>query len=325
MTMANDAPLEGPRFEIDLMSQEYPSILKEVHDPPKVLYGIGNAAALQAGVGIIGARKATPYGLSCTRYFASHAAMRGITIISGGARGCDQEAHKAACDAWTPTVVVFGSGADVVYPKSGRKVFEQVIAQGGAVVSECGWGVPPLPYNFRKRNRIIAGLSVMLLVAEAGIPSGTLTTADDALEMGREVAVVPGAITSPYAKGVNHLLRQGATPVVDYESFDDALASAYASHPLFTLQSDEPDPQKARDPLLQKDPILCALCADAYSAQELSAYFGFSPAELGRRLSEYEMQGLVERGRDGRYQACIRAPIAKNLSNDNINNVKDKQ
>lgn len=310
--MANDEPLQGPRFEVDLASREYPGILKEIDDPPKKLYGVGSHAALQAGVGIIGSRKATPYGLSCARYFASHIAMRGITVVSGGARGCDQAAHRAACEAWTPTVVVFGSGADVVYPKGGRLLFEQIVAQGGAVISELPWGTPPLPYNFRKRNRIIAGLSALLLVVEAGVPSGTLSTADYALDAGREVAVVPGTITSPYAKGVNRLFRQGATPVVDYESFDDALADAFASHPIAMVQGDDEDPQLLPLPdAVEKDPILQALSADAYNPQELSAYFGFSPAELGRRLSEYEMQGLVERGRDGRYQVCVRQRKAR--------------
>ncbi len=299
--------LDGPRFEIDIRSQEYPELLKEIADPPQKLYGIGDSSALQPGVGIIGARKATPYGLSCAEYFASHAALRGLTVISGGARGCDQEAHRAAVEAEMPTVVVFGSGADVIYPKSGAPLFRKIIAGGGVVISENPWGFQPLPYCFPRRNRIIAGLSALLLIVEAGLPSGTLTTADEALSQGKDVAIVPGAITSPYAKGVNWLFRQGAVPVVDYESFDDALESAYLNCPIAMVQHESAgeEPLEAMRRSIDGDPLLRTLAAQAYSAQELTSYFGYSAAELSRRLSEYEMSGVVERGRDGRYQVKI--------------------
>ena len=306
--MSQDETLKGERNVIDMHSQEYPEMLKQLARPPQKLYCIGDISALQPGVGIIGARKATPYGLSCATYFANHVALRGATIVSGGARGCDQAAHKAALAADVPTVVVFGSGADVPYPRRGIPLFKKVLAQGGVIVSESPWGTPPRPALFPQRNRIIAGLSVLLLIVEAGLPSGTLSTADEALAQGKDVAVVPGAITSPYAKGVNYLLTQGATPIISVENLDDALKAAFERFPLMLAQAQarrEADDELAT--LFANDCILRALAADAYTPSELTAYFGLSASELGSRLSAYEMQGLVQRGRDGRYQVCLPA------------------
>lgn len=297
-----DEVLKGQRFELKLEDAQYPSILRDIPDPPQVLYGIGDPAALQPGVAIIGSRKATPYGLTCTERFASYAARKGLTIIAGGARGCDLAAHRTAVELETPTVVVFGSSSDVVYPKSGRAVFQRAIDQGGAVISEQPWGTPPLPPLFPQRNRIIAGLAVLLVIAEAGLPSGTFSTADAALLQGKEVAVVPGAITSPNARGSNRLLCQGATPVIDYDTFDDCLEQAFVRHPFAMVQDSPVAEGDGMQELLEQDDVLRALSADAYRPEELSAYFGFSCAELARRLSQYEIQGLVERGRDGRYQ-----------------------
>lgn len=306
MSSKADQPVEGPRFEIGIDDAAYPAVLLDIDDPPQRLYGIGNPEVLGPGIAVIGARKATPYGLAATRRFAAHAALRGVPIVSGGARGCDQAAHKAALDMEAPTVVVFGSGADVVYPKGGRKLFERVIKQGGVIISENPWGTPPLGPYFRKRNRIIAALGMMLIIAEAGVPSGTFSTADAALAAGRVVAAVPGSICSPYSKGTNQLLTQGALPLIDEEHLDQAIDLAFAGRPLSLFEPVAPDREHqgpAWEELLSKDSVLAALASEAYTPNELTAYFGLSAAELARRLSQYEFQGLVERGRDGRYQA----------------------
>ena len=290
------------RFEIPIEDSAYPPLLKEAPEAPERIYGIGNAEALRPGLAVIGARKATPYGLTCANYFTAYAARKGLTIISGGALGCDQAAHKAALKEGSTTVVVFGSGADVVYPKRSRKLFENVVEAGGAIISEQPWGMPPLPHQFRARNRIIAGLAMLLLIAEAGMPSGTFSTADAALAAGREVAAVPGSILSSYSKGANKLICQGATPVVDFESFEDALQMAFERFPLSMLPEVYQDNKIARlQKKIKEDEILEALASESYSADELAVYFGFSPAELLSRLSQYEMQGLVERNRDGKY------------------------
>lgn len=299
--------LDGPRFEIDIASEEYPAILRDTPDPPRVLRGIGNPAALRPGIAIIGSRKATPYGLACAEAFASHIASRGIPIISGGAMGCDQCAHRMALDAGCPTVVVFGSGADVTYPKRGRALFQRVIDAQGAVISENPWGTQPLRPTFVRRNRIIAGLAALVLIVEAGLPSGTFSTADAALRANRDVAAVPGSITSPNSRGTNHLIAQGAYCVVDTETLDSAIELAWA-HSMYELLSDRVTKGEgdACDDLIGDDPVLRALAAEALSAQQLAAYFDFSPGELSRRLASCELDNLVQRGMDGRYQLVPR-------------------
>lgn len=302
--MASQPVLHGPRFEIALGDEAYPWLLATMQDAPKRIYGIGNPESLTPGIAVIGARKATPYGLAAAKRFAEHAAKRGVPIISGGARGCDQEAHRAALKMGAPTVVVFGSGADVVYPRMGARLFQQVIDAQGAVISENPWGTPPLGHTFLRRNRIIAGLSMLLVIAEAGMPSGTFSTADAALAADRSVAAVPGSITSPYSKGSNFLISQGAVPLVDETALDLAIDGAFAHLPLSVMERPAPDAGVPKwDEMLEEDPLLAALAAESYTPGELTAYFGFSAAELGSRLSQYEMAGLVERGRDGRYQA----------------------
>ncbi len=215
--------LSGPRHEIALGDARYPAQLAAIPHPPKVLYALGNLAALAEGLAVVGARRATPYGLGCAKRFAAKAAERGVVVISGGARGCDAAAHEAALGAGGLTAVVLGGGIDEPYPVEHVRLFQRVVDAGGVLLSEHDWGVPPLPYAFRERNRIISGLARATLIVEAGLPSGTFSTADAALSQGREVLVIPGSITSANSHGANRLLYQGAHPIVDDESFEDAL------------------------------------------------------------------------------------------------------
>ena len=220
-------PLEGVRFILPYGGEDYPEQLMNIPDPPKKLYGIGNPQVLTCGLSVIGARKATPYGRDVAFKFAKIASEHGVTIISGGALGCDSAAHRGCLEGRSPTVVVLGGGCDCIYPESNRDLFQEVVDKGGAVISEHQWQFPPMPYTFRARNRIIAGLSRATLIVEAGLPSGTFSTADDALSSNREVLVVPGAITSPTSRGANRLLYQGATPIVDEETFEDVIFNLY--------------------------------------------------------------------------------------------------
>ncbi|WP_206214502.1 DNA-processing protein DprA [Adlercreutzia sp. ZJ242] len=226
MSMAKPA-LSGERHEIRRGDAGYPAALEAIERPPACLRVVGSPAALQEGLAVVGARKATPYGKSCARRFAGLAAARGIAIISGGARGCDAVAHEAALAAGAPTVVFLGGGCDELYPAENAGLFQRVVDAGGAVASEHDWGFKPLPFAFRERNRLIAGLAKATLIVEAGLPSGTFSTADEALAANREVLVVPGAITSANSRGANRLLYQGATPVVDDETFADQLFSLF--------------------------------------------------------------------------------------------------
>ena len=218
---------EVGRHVIGIGDSRYPALLAEVERPPAELYVMGDPSALAAPmVAVVGARRATPYGLACARRFAALAAEAGFCVVSGGARGVDAEAHRAALEAGGRTVAVLGGGIDRPYPKEHALLFKRIADAGGAVASEQPWDVAPLPWMFRARNRIVAGLACAVVVCEAGVPSGSFSTCDDALDAGREVLAVPGPITSAVSAGPNRLLLCGAAPVVDDESFMAALESA---------------------------------------------------------------------------------------------------
>lgn len=289
--------LQGEKWELALGDAGYPESLLALQDPPKKLYGLGNVEALENGLAIIGARKATPYGLACARLFSQVAAEKGISIISGGALGCDSQAHRAAIDANGRTVVVLGGGCSKIYPQQNKNLFQEVLDKGGAVISEQSWDFPPLPYTFRARNRIIAALSKATLIVEAGLPSGTFSTADDALEANKEVLVVPGAITSPTSKGANRLLYQGATPVVDVETFEDVLFALYG-----TLKAPSPSQEKATN-----DPLLLALQAEPLRIEDMLSLSFPVPDSMDKltwislQLATWQRDGLIAKFPDGRY------------------------
>lgn len=286
-------------FELELIHDCYPKLLKETRRPPHVLYGYGNKDILSGGLAVVGARRATPYGLGCAAMFAARAAALGITIVSGGAIGCDQEAARAALEQHTPTVVVLAGGADIVYPASARELFEQILASGGALVSEQTWGSPALRPHFVERNRIIAGLAKATLIVEAGLPSGTFSTADAALNAGREVLAVPGSIHSRESRGCNRLILQGALPVVDLESFDDTLCAIFNVFPLRFGKSSEEN--KAGGLSDEKARIVSALAANPMHLDELSRHLKVGRVQFLSLVSECEAFGLIERYRDGRY------------------------
>ncbi|HIY83978.1 MAG TPA: DNA-processing protein DprA [Candidatus Rubneribacter avistercoris] len=298
------ARIEGPRTVIERGSADYPASLERVAHPPDRLYVVGDPAALAEGVAIVGARKATPYGVGCARRFARIAAERGVSVVSGGARGCDAAAHCAALEAGGITAAFLGGGCDRPYPAEHAGLFQRIVDAGGAVVSEHAWGEPPLPYRFRARNRLIAGLARATLIVEAGLPSGTFSTADEALAAGREVLVVPGAITAPSSRGANRLLRQGATPIVDDDSFEDALFSLFGC-----LKS--PSAPDERDEAWADDPVVAALRAEPLGMERLyeiaAASCGGADARswLMERLVEAERAGLVARQPDGRWGPAL--------------------
>lgn len=267
---ASNFLLQGPRYEIDCDSPDYPAALRELVSPPEVLYVIGNPHCLTMGLSIVGARKATPYGKSCAEKFASLAAEQGIPVVSGGALGCDSAAHKGALKQQGTTVAVLGGGCDQLYPAQNRKLFQQIIDSGGAVISENPWNMKPLGYMFRLRNRIIAALSKATLIVEAGLPSGTFSTADEALLLGREVMVVPGAITAPNSKGSNRLLFQGATPVVDSETFLTTLLSLYPQEQRSEMQQVALLGEKSA--CLCEDPLVRALIAEPLDSDQIYAF-----------------------------------------------------
>lgn len=290
--------MRGERFELHLGEEGYPSQLAESVDAPAVLYGRGCASALDPGLAVVGARKATPYGLGCTRLFAGRAASLGVTVISGGAIGCDQAAAQAALGEGGRTVAVMGCGADVVYPRNADALLDQIVDAGGCVVSELPWGTGPRKGTFVRRNRIIAGLAKATLIVEAGLPSGTFSTADAALEAGREVLVVPGSIVSPESHGSNRLLMQGAYPIVDLETFDVVLASLFP-----ILRSEEACREDGETEGLsgEQEALVRMLAAAPMHAERVSREMGLDASHTVLLLAESEAAGLVVRYRDGRY------------------------
>ncbi|MGC2198391.1 MAG: DNA-processing protein DprA [Terriglobales bacterium] len=203
---------------LSLDDPAYPSRLKEIYDPPLVLYVRGDVEILsQPGIAVVGTRHPTPYGAGMAERLTIDLAARGLIILSGMARGIDTAAHRGALAAKGRTVAVFGTGADVPYPKENTRLSEQILSLGGALISEFPLGTFPAPQNFPIRNRIISGMSMGVLVVEAAEYSGTRITARCALEQNREVFAVPGNVTNKNSWGPNTLIKQGAKLVATWE------------------------------------------------------------------------------------------------------------
>jgi DNA processing protein len=206
--------------------EAYPSRLLEIYDPPAVLWVRGEASLLsRVGLAVVGTRQPTPYGAGMAEVLSRDLARRGMVILSGMARGVDTHAHKGALDSGGATVAVWGTGIDVIYPKENKRLAEQIVTQGGAIVSEFPLGTFPAPQNFPIRNRTLSGMSVGVLVVEGGEYSGTRITARCALEQGRDVYAVPGNATNKNAWGPNTLIKQGAKLTATWEDIWEDLPS----------------------------------------------------------------------------------------------------
>lgn len=317
--------LRGERTVLEKEETGYPEALCLIADPPECLFVVGNPSALGEGIAIVGARNATPYGISCAKRFAGTAAKRGIPVISGGARGCDAAAHRAALDAGGTTVAFLGGGCDELYPASHYGLFQEIVDAGGAVVSEQEWSFPPMRHTFRARNRLIAGLARATLIVEASLPSGTFSTADEALAANREVLVVPGSIASKFSRGSNRLLFQGATPIVDDETFSSVLEALFGQQEIegFAQVCEQPrlriraDGCVASSKAGSEDAILEAMCANPMSIEEMLGYVesngmqegfrlgGNAITYLMVRLAELQKSGRIVRYPDGRYGPVV--------------------
>jgi len=208
----------------------YPAQLKEIYDPPVVLYVRGDAGVLsQPGIAMVGTRHPTPYGMGMAERLACDLSARGLIIFSGMARGIDTASHRGCLAAKGKTVAVFGTGIDVIYPRENHKLAEQVLALGGALVSEFALGTFAAPQNFPIRNRIISGLSMGVLVVEAGEYSGTRITSRCALEQNRELFAVPGNVTNKSSWTPNTLIKQGAKLTATWEDVWEELPASVRS------------------------------------------------------------------------------------------------
>jgi DNA processing protein len=219
--LAREEIAQAAAADIALLSMDdpcYPPRLKEIYDPPLILRVRGNPEVLtKPGVAMVGTRHPTPYGSGMAERLACDLAAQGLVIISGMARGVDTASHRGAISAKGKTVAVFGTGVDVIYPKENSRLSEQILALGGALISEFPLGTFAAPQNFPIRNRIISGMSVGVLVVEAAEYSGTRITARCALEQNRDVFAVPGNVTNKNSWGPNTLIKQGAKLVATWE------------------------------------------------------------------------------------------------------------
>jgi DNA processing protein len=263
--------------------EEYPPLLREIHDPPPFLYVKGSLAGLDTALAIVGSRRASSYGVTTTRKLAAALAGQGVAVVSGLARGIDTAAHEGVLQEGGHTVAILGCGVDVIYPPENRRLYGE-LAERGAVVSEFALGTRPVPENFPRRNRIISGISRGVLVVEATERSGSLITAQFALDQGRDVFAVPGNITSPGSLGTNRLIKQGARLVESAEDVVEELAPG-RSRPLSMVVG----PQLAAE-----EAALCTLLADGpLQIDDLHGRSGLTVSVLSAMLLRLELQGVV--------------------------------
>jgi DNA processing protein len=233
---------------------EYPERLKEIYDPPPVLWVRGQVGLLgRPAIAVVGTRHPTPYGAGVAEMLSRDLAVRRLLIVSGMARGIDSCAHRGALAARMPTVAVWGTGIDVIYPKENKKLAEEILATGGAIVSELPMGTFPAPQNFPRRNRILSGLSIAVLVVEAAENSGTRVTARCAEDQNRDLYAVPGNVTNKGSWTPNTLIKQGAKLTATWEDVWEDLPSQVR----IELESEAPAESKSETTAsLLPDPVL---------------------------------------------------------------------
>jgi DNA processing protein len=270
---------------------EYPELLREIPRPPERLWVLGRALPTEPAVAVVGARRASRAGLAAASHLAAGLARAGVTVVSGFARGIDAAAHRGALEAGGTTVAVFGCGLDVCYPPEHAELLAELVA-GGTAISEFDPGERPLPYYFPVRNRIIAGLSRIVLVVEAAEKSGSLITARYAADYGRDVAAVPGPILMEGCAGTNALLKDGAILVRDV---DDVLAELFEPS---LLRPATRTGLRAAVPPPDLDPDAAAVLAaldptEARDTDALLAATRLTAARLSSALVRLELEGLA--------------------------------
>jgi DNA processing protein len=272
---------------LTLLDEDYPSSLRQINDPPPVLFVRGGLIRSDAqAVALVGTRRATPYGKTVAEQLAMGLATCGVTVVSGLAKGVDTAAHRAALDAGGRTLAVLGNGLDQVYPPENAGLAKRIVNSGaGALVSEFSPGVPPDAVNFPRRNRLISGLSRGCVIVEAAHRSGALITADFALEQGREVFAVPGSVLWPMSAGPNDLLKQGATLVTCAQDIVEALDPDTRGQAPLARALPELDPDET--------PIWNALGGEPRHVDELARALGRGAGELSATLAILEIKGLA--------------------------------
>ncbi len=270
---------------------EYPASLRALPDAPETLYVRGGLADEDAlAVAMVGSRRATPYGLEVAETLAADLAARGVTIVSGLARGIDSAAHRGALRVGGRTVAVLGSGVDVVYPPENRRLASEIVERG-ALISQFAPGAAPLPQNFPTRNRVIAGMSLAVVVVEAAERSGSLITARLGAELGREVLAVPGRVTSPESRGANRLIQDGAALALGWEDVVTALPERWkrclrdAPAPAVSAPVEAEPPEARR--------VLSLLGEDPVDIDRVIERSGLAAGRVSAALLDLELSGRV--------------------------------
>lgn len=276
---------------VSLEGAAYPARLKEIYDAPPILYVKGSFTDLdRRAVAVVGSRNSSRYGVICAETIARGLAARGVTVVSGMARGIDSAAHLGALRQSGRTIAVLGSGIDVVYPSENRPLFAEIV-RNGAVISEFPFGTEPETTNFPKRNRIISGISLGVVIAEASPNSGALITAKLALEQNREVFAIPGNITSMRSRGTHTLIREGAKLVESADDVIEELAFALGEPSVSAggvkpvpLPEDLSDAQRTVLRCIENGPV---------SIEAIIEGSGFRSQDVLTILLDLELRGLV--------------------------------
>ncbi len=270
---------------VTLQNPEYPRLLRHLPDPPPYLYVKGTLENTATAIGIVGSRQASGYGIATTQKLARELARQGITVVSGMARGVDAAAHRGALLEQGTTIGVLGCGIDVTYPRENRQLFAEM-ASRGALLSEFPMGTLPLAENFPRRNRIISGISSGILVVEAAEGSGSLITAQCALEQGRDVYAIPGNIQSVNSRGTNRLIKQGAKLVETVADILEELPQPYGeSAPSSPVARITFSPQEAA--------IYSLLSSTTLHIDEIVTRSSLTVAEVSAILLRLELNGIV--------------------------------
>ena len=285
------------RYSVSLVSfwdDNYPEVLRHIHDPPALLYLRGQLPEGD-GLAIVGSRRATAGGSLLTREISAELAKRGVCIVSGLARGIDTAAHLGALNAEGNTIAVLGCGIDRVYPSENQQLFQRILEKN-AIISEFPPGVQPLPGHFPGRNRIISGLARGVLIVEAAEGSGSLITGDFALEQGRELFAVPGAVKNSTSCGTNRLIKEGAQVVTEAE---DILQILWPDLPTVSAKKAEESFIAELDGSALK--LYQTLNFEPRHADELGRACGLTPMEVSATLLDLELRGGVLTLPGGRY------------------------
>lgn len=297
---------------VTYIDKRYPEKLKNIYQPPAVLYVLGNADILNDIIftGMVGARRSDSYGIRMAETIAAEIGQTGVGIISGGAIGIDAASHRGALRAKAPTVAVLGSGLDKLYPKENIKLFQDIIENGGAVVSEYPFGMEPLAGNFPRRNRIIAGLSTALVVVRAAKRSGSLITASQALNEGVTVFSVPGNIDDRLSGGTNELIRDGAIPLLSPMDVVDELIAKVPD--FFVRENDRREKKRKESALKEKElkldglseyekEIVSIIASGKATANLIEENISFDAHRLTALLGMMEIKGVIKKGPDKKY------------------------